>query len=136
MKVSMENKKREAICRMEMLDLYTETINQFETDGLVSCSEPPLGVNYWLNEEQREIVREFEKEYNALVYFAIRSYTEFGTLDSFLYVSDHEEEWILDNNDIRNGYAYAYVYNHDVPEYSEIGLIGLQQRFGGLVRVS
>jgi hypothetical protein len=136
MKVSMENKKREAIKRMEVLDIYAETILQFEEENLVSYSEPPLGANYWLTDEQKEIVKKFEEEYNALVYFVIRSYTEFGTLDSFLYISDHEDEWILDNNDIREGYAYSYVHNYDVPEYSEIGLIGIQPRFGGLVRIS
>ena len=136
MKVSMENKKKEAIRRMEALDIYSETINQFETENLVSYSEAPLGANFWLNKEQREIVQKFEEEYNALVYFVIRSYTEFGTLDSFLYVSDYPDEWKLDNNDIKHGYAYAYVYNYDVPEYSEIGMIGVQPRFGGLVRIA
>ena len=136
MSVSRIEKKNEAIKRMEVLDIYSETIRQFEKEGLVSYSEPPLGTNYWLTEEQRKIVRDFEEEYNAIVYFAIRSYTNFGTLDSFLFVSQYENEWVLDNNDIREGYAYAYVYNYDVPEYSEIGLIGVQPRFGGLVRIS
>lgn len=135
MEVTRIEKKNEAIKRMEMLDIYSETIRQFEKEGLVSYSEPPLGTNYWLTEEQRKIVRGFEEEHNALVYFGIRSYTEFGTLDSFLFVSKYEDEWVLDNNDIKNGYAYAYVYNYDVPEYSEIGLIGVQPRFGGLVRI-
>ena len=136
MKASRIEKKNEAVKRMEVLDIYSETIRQFEKEGLISYSEPPLGTNYWLTEEQRKIVRDFEEEYNALVYFAIRSYTEFGTLDSFLFVSQYENEWVPDNNDIREGYAYAYVYNYDVPEYSEIGLIGVQPRFGGLVRIS
>lgn len=136
MKVSMETKKQEAIKRMKALDIYSETINQFKKDGLVSYSEPPIGTNYWLTDKQKEIVREFEEGYNALVYFVVRAYTEFGVLDAFLYVSDHEDEWVLDRNDIKDGYAYAYVYNHDVPEYSEIGLIGVSSVFGGLVRTS
>lgn len=136
MKVSMKNKKKEAIRRMEALDIYSETIKQFEKEDLVSYSEPPLGTNYWLTTEQREIVNKFEKEYNALVYFAIRSYTEFGTLDSFLYVSDNQEEYEMDNEDIKDGYTYAYVYNYNIPEYSEIGLIRIQPRFGGLIRIS
>ena len=135
MEVTRIEKKNEAIKRMEMLYIYSETIRQFEKEGLVSYSEPPLGTNYWLTEEQRKIVRDFEEEHNALVYFGIRSYTEFGTLDSFLFVSKYKDEWMLDNNDIKNGYSYAYVYNYDVPEYSEIGLIGMQPRFGGLVRI-
>lgn len=136
MKVSMENKKKEAIRRMEALDIFSETIQQFEEENLVSYSVAPLGTNYWLTKEQKNIVKNFEEEYNALVYFAIRTETEIGTLDSFLYVSDHEEEWLMDNEDLEDGYVYAYVYNHDVPEFSEIGLIMVQPRFGGLVRIA
>lgn len=135
MNVSRVDKKKEAIKRMEVLDIYGETIRQFEKEGLVSYSEPPLGTNYWLTDEQRKIVRDFQEEYNALVYFAVRSYTDFETLDSFLYVSDYEDEWAMDNGELKDGYVYAYVYNHDVPEYSEIGLIKVQPRFGGLVRI-
>lgn len=135
MNISRLEKKQEAIKRMEVLDIYDETIRQFEKDGLLSYSEPPLGTNYWLNEEQRKIVRDFEEEYNALVYFATMSYTEFGTLTSFLYVSDYPEEWKDDNIELKDGYLYAYVYNHDIPEYSEIGMIRVQPRFGGLVRI-
>jgi hypothetical protein len=136
MNISRVDKKKEAIRRMEVLDIYSETIRQFEYEGLISYSEPPLGANYWLTTEQREIVKKFEEEYNALVYFATTSYTEFGKLDAFLYVSDYEDEWKADMNDLKDGYAYAYVYNHDVPEYSEIGLIRVQPRFGGLVRIA
>lgn len=135
MKVSMENKKREAIKRMYALDIYAEAIRHFAYDGTLNYSEPPLGMNYWLDDKQKEIVKKFEEEYNALVYFGIRSYTNFGTWDSFLFVSDYKEEWEMDNHIIKDGEVYAYVYNYDVPEYSEMGCIGVQQIFGGLVRI-
>ena len=135
MNVSRVDKKKEAIKRMEVLDIFGETIRQFEEEGLISYSEPPMGANFWLNDEQEKAVREFEKEYNALVDFGVRAYTEFGTLDAYLYVSDYEEEWEMDNGELKDGYVYAYVYNHDVPEFSEIGLVRVQPRFGGLVRI-
>lgn len=135
MNVSRADKKKEAIKRMEVLDIYSEAIRQFEKEGYINCSEPPYGANYWLDDEQRKIVREFEEEYNALVYFATKSYTEFGTLTSFLYVSDYPDEWKMDNGELKDGYVYAYVYNHDVPEYSEFGLIKVKSIFGGLVRI-
>ena len=135
MNVTRVNKKQEAIKRMEVLDIFGETIRQFEKECLISYSEPPMGTNYWINDEQEKVVREFEKEYDALVYFGVRSYTNFGIMDAFLYVSDYEEEWEMDNGELKDGYVYAYVYNHDIPEYSEIGLIRVQPRFGGLVRI-
>lgn len=135
MNIPIEKKKEEAIKRMKALGIYSETIRQFKNEDLVSYSEPPLGANYWLDDEQKKVVKEFEEEYNALVYFVIRSYTQFGKLDTMLYVSDHKEEWEMDREDIKCGYAYAYVYNYDIPEYSEIGSVAVQNRFGGLVRV-
>lgn len=134
MSISIEIKKQEAIQRMKALGIFSQTIKQFKS-GLVSYSEPPMGANYWVDDDQKKIIKEFEEENNALVYFVIRSYTEFGKLDAFLYVSDYEEEWEMDRADISDDYALAYVYNYDIPEYSEFGSVVVQNRFGGLVRV-
>ena len=72
-------------------------------------------------------VREFEKDYNALVFTAIRSFTNIGKLDSFLFVSDYPEEWDRDRTLLKEGEVIAYVYNHDAPECSEMGAIGIAQ---------
>ena len=134
MNVSMEIKKEEAIQRMKALGVFPQSIKQFK-GGMVSYSEP-TGANYWLDDEQKELVKEFEEKHNALVYFVIRSYTSFGKLDSILYVSDYQDEWEMDNEDIKDGYAMAYVHNYDDPYCSEFGSIGVQERFGGLVRTA
>ena len=42
MRISIENKKIEAVKRMRALGIFQETIRQFEDEGLVSVSEPPL----------------------------------------------------------------------------------------------
>lgn len=136
MNVSMEIKKEEAIKRMKALGIFNETIRQFQKEDLVSYSEPPMGANYWLDEEQQKLVKAFEEEYDALVYFVIRSYTMLGRMDAFLYVSDHEEEWEMDNEDINDGYTMSYVHNYDMTDCSEFGSIGVQERFGGLVRTA
>lgn len=136
MNVSKEIKKAEAIKRMKTLGIFNETIKQFEKEDLVSCSEPPMGANYWLDEDQQKIVKAFEEEHNTLVYFVVRSYTEFGKMDALLYVSDYEEEWEMDNNDIKDGYVLSYVYNYDIPDFSEFGSIMVQARFGGIVRTA
>lgn len=135
MNIPIEIKKQEAIKRMKSLGIYSGTIRQFK-GGQISYSEPPLVANYWLDEDQEKIVKGFEEEYNALVYFVIRSYTELGKLDALLYVSDHEDEWEMDREDIKDGYVVSYVYNYDVPYFSEIGSIGILPRFGGLIRIS
>lgn len=122
--ISRERKKEEALLRMKKIGIFPETIKQFEREDLVSQSLPPIGACYWIEGEQLKRVKEFEQKYNALVYFVIHSYTTIGEMESYLYVSDYEEEWETDRNDLENGSTLAYVYNLDAPECSEFGSIG------------
>jgi hypothetical protein len=137
MNVSRENKKAEAIKRMKALDLYGPYIKAFEKKDEIFLSEMTGGVYEFHDDaELNAKVKEFEEEYNALVYHVIRTMTQFGELYSFLYVSDHSDEWEYDNNDLAEGYAYAYVWNKIDEWCSEIGSIGVRGKFGGIVRVA
>lgn len=118
---------------MKMLEIYAATIKEFEKDNIINKSEHG-GFLYWLDENEQKIVKEFEEKYNALVYHVIHNYTEFGELYSLLYVSQHEEEWDYDKDDIENNVALAYVKNIDEDMFSEFGSIGIKRQYGGLVR--
>lgn len=124
-KISTEAKKAEAVKRMKMLGIFPETIKQFEKEDYISISEPPVGAFFWAEGEDLERIRQFETEYNALVYVVVRSYMTFGKVDSYLYVSDYEEEWEMDRDGIKEKEVLAYVYNHDMPDCSEMGYIGI-----------
>ena len=126
MKVSMEEKKAEAIRRMKKMGIYEETIRQFEENGIVSLSEAPLGGFFWADEEEKKQIAEFEKEHNALVYLGTRCKFCFGKCSNYLFVSDYKDEWSYDDRNIENGEAVSYVYNHDMPDCSEIGYIGVK----------
>lgn len=125
MNVSFETKKSEAIARMKLWGIHTPIIRQFVEDGQVSESAPPLGACYWLNDEQSARVKAFEGLHQALVYHVIHSYTNIGELESYLYVSDYEEEWEMDRSDIKDGQQLAYVHNLSMPDCSEFGSIGV-----------
>lgn len=129
------NKKAEAIKRMKTMGIIRDAIKQFEEDDIVMISEPPLGGLYWLNDEQKRMVKDFENEWDALVYLVVRSYTNIGVMDSIFYVSKHEEEWEMDNADINENYACVYVINHDMPDCSEFGTIAWKNVGGGILRV-
>ena len=125
--IGMEEKKTEALGRMKMLGIFTPTIQQFNELGKISVSEPPFGAFYWIEGEDLGRVRKFEREYDALVYTVIRSFTDVGVMDSFLFVSDYLEEWKDDRELLKEGEALAYVYNHDMSDCSEIGHIGIER---------
>lgn len=124
MNVSREEKKVEAVKRLKEIGVCQEVIRQLEEEDKVSVSEPPFGAFYWLNDEEKKTVREFEEKHDALVYVVIRSFTNIGKMDSLLFVSDYPEEWDMDMQDLKCNRALAYVINHDAPDCSEFGSIG------------
>lgn len=136
MNISRELKKEEALKRMVALDLFPPCIQAFKNRDEVQLSEMTGGLYEFSREEELVAkVKEFEEEYNALVYHVIHTFTTFGELYNFLFVSDYEEEWEMDNADIQDNYAMCYVWNKTDEWCSEFGTIAVQQKFGGLVRV-
>jgi len=133
--MTRQEQKQEAISRMKMLKLHINAINEFEKEDVINLSEHG-GILYWLNDDQMEYVKTFEQKYNSVVYHVIHNVTEFGELLAFLYVSDSEEEWGYDRDDIKDGYACAYVLNIDDDTCSEFGSIGIKPQFGGVVRTA
>ncbi len=124
--VSTEEKKAEALDRMKELGIYSQTIEQFDKLGKISISEPPTGAFFWIDGEDLERVRKFEQQFNALVFVAIRSFTDIGVKDSFLFVSDYPEEWQDDRRLLKRGKVIAYVYNHSMLYSLDIRSISVQ----------
>lgn len=136
MNISVEEKKKEAIARMKLLGIFKETVRQFQNEDLVSISEPPFGACYWVEGEELDKIRAWEKENNALVYHIVRAFTTFGKMDAYLYVSDYPGEWETDRALLKDGETLSYVINRDAPECSELGCIGIQRTVAaGLKRV-
>lgn len=141
MNATIEEKKAEAIARMKLWGIFSPIVRAFETKGTVAESVPPLGACFWLNDAQKERVRMFEEEHNALVYHVIHHTAIFGGTDKFeleeyLYVSDYPEEWEYDREDNHGGTQLVYSNNLTAPECSELGYIGIKRTpAGGLIRV-
>lgn len=140
MNISREIKKEEAIKRMEALGLFAPCIKAFKNRDEVQLTEPTGGLyEFSSNKELTAKVQEFEKEHNALVYHVIHTPAmidgEAMDMYNFLYVSDYQEEWEMDQNDIKEGYALVYVWNKTIDYFSEFGSIAVKEKFGGLVRI-
>lgn len=138
MKVSIEEKRAEAIKRMKAFGFFSDTVKLFEKNGTPLSSEPPWGAFYALNDQQKAAVHEFEEQYGGLVYSVIRSFhKELGIIDNLLYVSDEKDEWPWDWGDIENMCPCIYAVNYNTPEFSEFGSIGVKMGAGaGLIRIS
>lgn len=127
-----EKMKKEAIDRMHILKLHSNVIKEFSNNGKLNLS---LNAElYYLNDKQLARVQEFEQKYNALVYHVIQNHTQFGELLSFLYVSQHTEEWEYDRSDLKECYPLVYVANLTDEICSEFGHIEIQPCIGGVIR--
>ena len=137
MNIARGEKKVEALERMKKLGYWGQAREAFRRRDKVFVNEPPFGAVYDLSDEEAKSVKEFEEKYNALVYMVIRTPMTFGLCDSYLYVSDYKDEWDMDNADLGYGVAMSYTVNHDAPECSEFGSIGIRLGAGaGIVRVA
>ena len=137
MDVSLEEKKIEAIKRMNYLQLMPEAIEKYK-NGEVLTSEY-FGILYDVNTETKKLIKEFEEKNEAMVYHVIKGTYDFGNgekmiMDSLLYISDEKEEWKYDRNDMKHGYIMSYVYNETYPDLSEFGTVGVVPINGGLSR--
>lgn len=134
------DKKQEALKRMKVLRLSKNVIDDFDKKGKVYYSERQSkifdGILYWLDNKSEyvKLVEEFERKYDALVYHCQLVHTSFGDLLSMLYVSNNEEEWEYDMSLLKGGEAYAMVANLDDRRISEIGMIGIVPKNGGVSR--
>lgn len=137
MKITMEEKKVEALKRMDKLGYWKRAREAFRRSGKIFVNEPPFGGLYDLEPELEEAVKKFEEKNDALVYMVVRSFTRYGTMDSLLYVCDWQEEWGLENAELSDGIVFSYTINHDDPHGSEFGSIGIRRASGaGMVRVA
>ena len=138
--------KQEAIKRLKMLEeqylLHKNVLKEFEEDETIYYSEDLggayAGILYWLSNQERYIksVRKIEKKTKIYVYHCILNHTELGDMLTMLYVSPYEEEWNLEQEDLKSGFAIAYIKNLNDDFGSEFGGIQIKGQNGGLKRIS
>ena len=139
MKVSIEKKKEEAVKRMRAMNVFGVYRKSFKESGRLQVSEPPYGALYYLDDvEDKELIdyiKEFENGGENLVYLVVRTwFVELGKIDSLFYVSDHEEEWAMDWEDMKDNIQVVNCYNWNDPWCSEIGSIMFTQTAAGGIR--
>lgn len=133
---SLEEMKREAISRMELLKLDTQTIQDFERDGSVNLSQQ-IGDQVFLQPSDGEIserIKRFEQEYDCLVYHVLWADSPMvGECWSLLFVSPASSDWNSERKYIESsGLVYAYVESEMEDGVSEIMT---EPRDGGLIRL-
>lgn len=128
--------KEVAIECMKALDIYKPYIRKFEKDGTVTLFERFGG--YYIDEYQEpellKKIREFEAEHECIVYAVTHEMFWFGECYTFLVVSKYEEEYEMTLEGVKDGYAFAYVWNKSDEMCSEFGDVRIKSFGGGIAR--
>lgn len=131
-KANGEEMKKEAIERLKMLNVHKNVLNEFINENKLNKSEGINGSLFWLNNEEQEKVKEYEENWNVLVYHVIKSYTvEFGEIYDLLYITDEKEFW----EDERKLLENEIVLTHTLGPFEESGDIIVKSMNGGVIRV-
>ena len=129
-----EDLKQEALKRMKLIKLSPQCIRAFETRNKVWTSERGM---LYEDDDVQKMVEAFEKEHPVyLVYHGAHTVFEFGDCYSFFLVSPYKEDWQMETDDLKDGYAFCYVKNINDDFCSEFGTIAFKSMFGGVCRVS
>ena len=128
-----EKQKAEAVNWLKLMGAREDVRKRFEDDSTVMLCI--AGRYYPVPDRLNEEIAQFEREQESTVYMVVRSSFGFGLLDALLFVGKYEEEWPLEQEDIKEGYAMSYCLNRDYPECSEMGSIYFRTtEDGGIVR--
>ena len=136
--VSYEEKKSEAIRRMNVLHYFKQSIQQFNRSGKIMINEPPWGAHYYVDEDEELVEKIHELEYaGKVVYAVVRSFMDDMQVDCILFVEEEKEEWSYFDSDIKDGIVFSYCFNRTYPNFSEFGSIGVKVgRAAGLLRTA
>ena len=129
-----EDLKQEALKRMKLIKLSPQCIKAFETKNKVWTSERGM---LYEDDDVQKMVEAFEKDHPGyLVYHVDHTVFEFGGCYSFFIISPYKDDWQMETDDLKDGYAFCYVKNTDDDFCSEFGTIAFKSIFGGVCRVN
>ena len=120
--VTEEEMIQEANRRMRILQLHINVRNEFKDEHRINKSDDNMGMLFWLDKEEEEMVKKLEKKYNFMVYHIIHTLSNLGETYEILFVENNKEEWNAEKEDLKNGFAMARVEVMNCLDNSEFRL--------------
>ena len=133
----MNSKKEKMLAecmeRMKILGMKPKQMKAFEKEQKIYVSEGGI-ILYELDEKQRQMVHEWERKHNCVVYHVLHYYMYGLEMYTFLYVAPSEDEWEMDRMELEKMQPFVYCLNVNIPEYSEFGSIIIKVKRGVVIR--
>ena len=128
---------KEAIRWMNILGVNKDIVKLFEDHDIVMACSGTTGTYLPLADPMLEAqIREFEQQWDDLVYMVIRTPSPYGWLDSLLFIDNYQDEWEFASQELKDGYVLSWTINQDHPFCSDMGSIVVKRtESGGLIRL-
>jgi hypothetical protein len=132
------SQKDVAVKCLEILKVYKPYVRKFKSKAGIPCFFENYA-GFYANQEQRlwDKIKQVESEFNCLVYAITHEYIEDNEVWSMLCVPENATvKDVLDQADICDYYAFAYVWNESTEYLSEFGDVYIRSGLGGLHRLA
>lgn len=124
----------EAVMRLDQMPILDEVKKAFANEKRVMVSEH-VGLLYNITDDMKKAIQAFESKNGGIVYHVILNDSDYGRMWTFLYVSNHEEEWQFERELLKVGLPIAYVVNLDNESFSQLGTVEIKYSVGGIQRI-
>ena len=120
----------------DVMDVFPNKIACFvRTKANASVMMPVEHASLVCGRDLPSELKGFENANSAVAYLTTLTQTDFGTIFDIFYVSDYEEEWEDDRNNLERGCACNYALNLEDDICSEFGWETFAINEGNLIRV-
>ncbi len=125
-----KNKKmeNEAIRRLELFGISKNLLDELKEDFKLKSSEPLGEGVHDINDFEEEILEQaMDYMKDIFPYYIIPSWQPDGYCIAILFISPEEEIWNDDIENLKDGWARAFVWNVEHPENNDVVLISIQR---------
>lgn len=132
MKVNVQKQKEHALKLLQQFIKYKPIIDMFKDEDQVTFSEGLSGATYVIDGESKlvEAIERLKKK-GYLPYHANHAWIQGMEMWSIMVVSPYEDDWEYDLEEAESGYAFCWVENVDVPDFSEFGTVTFKPSMAG-----
>lgn len=121
----MDRRAEQAIKYMQIMKFPQHIIEQFAGEESSLCLSY-RGVTQPIPVELIDQLKQLEEKHSIMFYHITRTDAEFGVCYECYYVSNEEDEWEYEIEDVKRLHPFAYVINTSEPMFSEFGMVAIK----------
>ncbi len=129
-KMEIKKLENEAVRRLELFGISKKLLDELKEDFKLKSSDALGEGVHDINDLEKEILEQFfalDGMKDKFPYYVIPSWQPDGYCVSILFIDPDEDTWTEDIENLKDGWARAFVWNVGCPEHNDVVLINIQR---------